>query len=254
MENRNHEKNFFGVIAKIFLWMVYDIYAFWYCFVKPVVKMKIFKLDWHQCYKDQQEFFNKALKLFGIEVVIENSHNVPLEGPYILVSNHRSWFDHVSLIAKMPLFIHYLANAKFLKIIFFGYGMKLYEFIPVADGALSPESSANLNLYLTRKDTVGFFVEGTRGSGQELLPFKPGAFKRAARCGCPILPLYILGSEAILSKRYSLITVKSGTIKIIIDPPVYFTVADWETKSREFEAEYRKKFSKLYEEFEATRD
>lgn len=41
------------------------------------------------------------------------------------------------------------------------------------------------------------FPEGTRNKGDELLPFKDGAFKIAQKAGCLIIPVAICGTDNV---------------------------------------------------------
>ncbi len=249
--NKTSQNSLFKKIHIMSLWLIYYIYTFYYMFSKPIIKSKILKKKWSQYYEDLIRYNSKALKLFNVNVILENPYNIPLDKSYIIVANHRSWFDQLSIIANFPLLqIHFLAKEGYFKILFFGYGMKLYEYIPVIDKSISSENFYKISSFLKRKDCVLIYAEGTRGSGKNLLPFAPGTFITAARTGSPVLPLYILGSENILSKKNSLLSLKSGTIKIVIDSPVFFSKSNWKKESIEFEEAYRIKFTKLSEEFE----
>jgi 1-acyl-sn-glycerol-3-phosphate acyltransferase len=43
-----------------------------------------------------------------------------------------------------------------------------------------------------------FFPEGTSLEGERLLPFRLGAFKAAVEAACPVVPVVIRGTRAIL--------------------------------------------------------
>jgi 1-acyl-sn-glycerol-3-phosphate acyltransferase len=45
------------------------------------------------------------------------------------------------------------------------------------------------------------FPEGTRSTGDDMLPFKDGAFRLAIKSGTPILPLAIVGTRDALAKH-----------------------------------------------------
>jgi 1-acyl-sn-glycerol-3-phosphate acyltransferase len=122
--------------------------------------------------------------------------------------------------------------------------------IPVHQKHLTEQTNIQVKQYLNRGDNLLYFVEGTRGSGRELLPFRMGAFKEAARTGLPILPMYILGSEQRLCKKNTLCSVKSGKIVVILDNPVYFTLNDLEKQVEDFEAMYRSKHEEYYIAYE----
>jgi 1-acyl-sn-glycerol-3-phosphate acyltransferase len=53
---------------------------------------------------------------------------------------------------------------------------------------------------LKKKVSVMIFPEGTRAKGDELLPFKDGAFKLAIEAKAPILPIAVAGTRNCMAK------------------------------------------------------
>ena len=51
------------------------------------------------------------------------------------------------------------------------------------------------NCSFTSGHSMMIFPEGTRNKGDELLPFKDGAFKIAQKAGCLIIPVAICGTD-----------------------------------------------------------
>ena len=62
------------------------------------------------------------------------------------------------------------------------------------------------------------FPEGTRSRNGEIKPFKHGTFHLAVTSGVPIVPVSIVGSGKIMSKRS--LRINAGQIKLIIGKPV----------------------------------
>jgi 1-acyl-sn-glycerol-3-phosphate acyltransferase len=66
--------------------------------------------------------------------------------------------------------------------------------------------------------SVASFPEGTRSRDGQLLPFKQGMFYLALQTGIPIVPVSIIGSGKIMSKKSW--QVNRGEIIMVIDKPV----------------------------------
>lgn len=233
-----------------FKWVLYFLANAIFLVFIPSFKKKILKKSWKQLYPEFNLFGKIGLKIFGIESHLVNPHSVELDQQFIIAANHRSWFDQIALMALYPKNVHFLAKADYFKVPFFKYCLNNYECIAVHNKKLNHKTNAQLNEYIDRGDDVVFFVEGTRGSGRSLLPFKMGAFKQAAQTGLPILPTYILGSEQCLCKKNTLLTVNKGNVVVILGKPVYFTPDNLEEQVEKFEEHYRKTHDDLYVDYD----
>lgn len=126
---------------------------------------------------------------------IEGRENIPETGPFIVCSNHISWFDpplvgciiparvQVHFMAKSELFAHPLAR-RFLH--------KLGAFPVRRDQA--DRTAIRTALQLLREGKVlGLFPEGSRSKIGDLRPAYNGAALIALRSGAPVLPVAISG-------------------------------------------------------------
>lgn len=216
----------------------------------PGLKRLLFRTSWKKLWKHSRGWAMGSNRIFGVSVKFSNPHQVPLDRQYILVANHRSWFDQLVVAEVLPRPIHYLAKKGYCEIPIFGRALtELVGVIPVENQKLTPSVLRNLKRYFDRGDTVLFYVEGTRGTGKALLPFHPGAFRFAAQTGLPVLPLYLFGTEQILSKHNSMLTVQKGEVLIRVEEPQYFTRENFEEEMKAFEQEYRAKHDAWYDEF-----
>ncbi len=68
--------------------------------------------------------------LFGLR--IEGSENVPTSGPFILGSNHSSWFDPPIIGCCCPREISYAAKKELFEIFLLGPIIRFYNAIPVS--------------------------------------------------------------------------------------------------------------------------
>ncbi len=218
--------------------------------VVPELRLLLGNPGWQELWrKDIRPFVRYAHKMFGIQVEIFNPERVPLEPQYVLVANHRSWFDQLALIEGFERGIHFLAHQKYFELPVFGHTFrKIIQGIPVENRKLSEENQSVLREYLKRGDWVCYYPEGTRGSGRELLPFRSGAFRVSAEHGIPVLPLYIFGAEAVLSKQKSMLTVRGGEIVVRVGVPQTFSPDGLDAQIAAFEAKYRANYQAWYDE------
>ena len=229
-------------------WVRNYLTTFIFLFLIPTGKRVFTKAKFEDLEGDLRRFANLSLGCFGFRVELINPHDIDLGQSFILASNHRSWFDQISLMASFPRGIHFLAKSDYFKIPILGRCMKLFEMIPVKGQILDKKASQVLIKSLRKDEQVCFFLEGTRGQGRDLLPFKKGAFQYAAKFNKPILPLYILGSEYCSSKSRNLLDIRPGTISIVVGKPIIFNTGNLEQQSIEFEDKYRLVHNKLYQE------
>ncbi len=69
---------------------------------------------------------------------------------------------------------------------------------------------------------VIFFVEGTRHTGDKLLPFKRGAFRLSKKTNKPIVPIVIEGAYKLLPRKaFCFATSKKTTIHVEMLEPLY---------------------------------
>lgn len=240
-------------LKKIFTalkWVQYFIINAVYLVIIPSLKKRFLHKSWDEMYPTFKKFGQLGLNTFGIESHLVNPHEVNLNDQYIIAANHRSWFDQIAIMGLYPTNVHFLAKKEYFDLPFFKYCLNNYEVVPVHKKTLIKGSSKQLNQYIERGDNTVFFIEGTRGSGRKLLPFRKGAFKQAACKEIPILPMYILGSEQCLCKKNTLFSVKKGNIVVIIGQPVYFNTEDLDEQISKFETRYREVHDSLYVDYD----
>jgi len=240
----------FEKVRKAALWGRYFALTAWHLILVPYGKRTFFRAPWPELWKHVRAWTVLSHRNFGITIDFRNPQNVPLDRQYILMANHRSWFDQLALGECYPQPFHCLTKKGYCDYPIFGYA--LTEFagaIPVENKGLQADTKDKLLEYLERGDTVLMFVEGTRGSGRTLLPFRAGAFRYAAKTGVPVLPLHIFGTEQILSKQKSLLTVEGGRAILIVDQPRAFTLDNLSEEMEAFERDYREKHEAMYDQY-----
>lgn len=122
--------------------------------------------------------------------------------PYVVVSNHESFAD-ILLLSHLPWEMKWLSKAEIMRIPFLGWCMRLAGDIPIWRGKVESarDAMARSLEVLKRRVSVLIFPEGTRSIGDEMLPFKDGAFRLAITAGVPVLPLVVTGTRHALAKH-----------------------------------------------------
>ncbi|MCL5047542.1 MAG: 1-acyl-sn-glycerol-3-phosphate acyltransferase [Firmicutes bacterium] len=129
---------------------------------------------------------------------------VPRSGPFILVANHSSFFDHfltgVALNSVRQDKVYFLTKAE-------SFTSPLKRRWHFSVGAIpiqrdKPDRDALEAIYKTLRSghPLVVYPEGTRGPGWPLLPFKDGAFRFALKAGVPIIPAGLVGTATLLPK------------------------------------------------------
>ena len=140
------------------------------------------------------------MRLFRIRIKLTGTELLPKE-PCIIVSNHRSDFDPMTVLAvlkgrrlayiskeanfRIPIVGNFIHHAGFLAIDR-GNGMRAMRTLKQA-----------AEMMKTVGVDIGIYPEGTRSKTGELLRFRPGAFVLAKRADAPIVVMTTKGTELI---------------------------------------------------------
>jgi 1-acyl-sn-glycerol-3-phosphate acyltransferase len=124
--------------------------------------------------------------------------HIPSEGPVILASNHRSFFDPfvIGTMTRRP--VYYVAKQEL-----FTYNRVLSWLLnalgafPVTRGAGDQETIETAKIILGRGEIVLMFPEGTRTRPGALGKPKRGVGRLALETGAPVVPIAIIGTEDI---------------------------------------------------------
>ena len=146
--------------------------------------------------------------LAGAKVDYIGLENVPTDTPVMYVGNHRSYFDIVLTYPKVPRPTGYIAKKEIEKVPFLNIWMRNLHCLFLDRKDIKAGMQTILQAIELIKDgkSVCIFPEGTRSKTEgELLPFNEGSFKIASKAGCPIVPITIVNSAAILENQFPFI-------------------------------------------------
>jgi 1-acyl-sn-glycerol-3-phosphate acyltransferase len=136
------------------------------------------------------------------------------------MANHQSNFDILSLLAHIPVQFRWISKKEVFRTPLMGPAMKRAGYLSIDRGNREKaiESLEQAARVIRNGRSVMTFPEGTRSPDGRIKPFKKGLFYLAIKSGVPIVPLSIIGSRAIMTKK--LLHIDPGKITIVIGTPV----------------------------------
>ncbi|MBA4602876.1 lysophospholipid acyltransferase family protein [Thermoactinomyces mirandus] len=123
---------------------------------------------------------------------------VPTEKAFILVGNHVSYLDPFYISAMLERRIHFMAKAEAFRPLLFRLFLRFAEAFPVSRGKTDLNSIRTAMSYLKQGEAVGIFPEGKIKGDNSFEELKQGAAYLAVRARCPIIPVFIDGTEKAL--------------------------------------------------------
>jgi 1-acyl-sn-glycerol-3-phosphate acyltransferase len=131
-------------------------------------------------------------RLMGCRIEVEHRERLYSTRPCVFVGNHQSIMDLLTYGAIVPRSVVAVGKKEIGKIPLFGWFFRFSGNL-VIDRGNSEDAGRLLGDAARRlKDegvSVFFMPEGHRSKGDDLLPFKTGAFRLAAAAGVPVVPV-----------------------------------------------------------------
>ena len=132
-------------------------------------------------------------------VRVEGREHLPRRGPVILAANHRSFLDSIFLPLVLRRRVTYVAKAEYFddpKTAWFFRGVGQ---IPIRreGGDASERALQSAAEVLEAGGVFGIYPEGTRTRDGQLHRGHTGVARLALRCGVPIVPVGMIGTDEI---------------------------------------------------------
>ena len=142
------------------------------------------------------EYSQTLLSKLNISIKVLNKENIPNDGKYLLISNHRSIIDPLIIeIALKDSLIHgfWVSKKELYNSLFFG------TFTRNSDSILLDREASNMSSFfkdtkevVSNGNSIFIFPEGTRNKeNTPLSSFKDGARLIALKNRLPLLPVFI---------------------------------------------------------------
>ncbi|MGI5880282.1 MAG: 1-acylglycerol-3-phosphate O-acyltransferase [Syntrophomonadaceae bacterium] len=158
--------------------------------------------------------------ILGIKIRRYNYDSLKEMGPCVYVVNHQDNMDLFICGRVVPKRTVTIGKKNLRYIPFFGqlYWLAGNILIDRKNSSSSKETISSSIKALTAKNTsIWVFAEGTRNGGNNILPFKKGAFSMAIEAGVPIVPICV----SSYPQSINLNKLKSGSVEIRILPPIF---------------------------------
>ncbi|MEU3494856.1 lysophospholipid acyltransferase family protein [Kitasatospora cineracea] len=152
---------------------------------------------------------------------VEGLEHLPLDGAFVLVSNHVSFAHH--FVYEALLFAVRGEQAAFLTKAESFTGLRGAWFdsvgaVPVDRSRPAREVFDTTDRVLGAGRVLVVCPEGTRNPRPPMLDFKDGAFRFADRAGVPVLPAALWGAQDVLPVGSRV--PRSGRIRVAFGPPL----------------------------------
>ncbi len=134
---------------------------------------------------------------------IEGLENVDKKKPYVIVINHNSMVDIISLYF-VPLNFRWVSKQEVFRIPFIGPMLWMHGDIAIQRGRATESMKKVIRdgkMWIDRGVSVAIFPEGTRSKDGEIQRFKGGAFVLAKEAGVDILPVVMDGTTKIFKPK-----------------------------------------------------
>lgn len=193
-------------------------------------------------------FSRFALWIAGTRLVLRSKPDLPADGAWVIVSNHRGNWDPMCIMLSIPEhIIRFVIKAELMNVPLFGRGLRYSGNLVVARrGAGGGDANTIREGMESRDDDVSmlFFAEGHRYDDPGVRPFKTGAFATALATGLPVLPVAVAGTDDIFPRGRVLL--RRGTVVVEIGQPISTAGLDFDDRD-ELRARTHAEVSALYE-------
>lgn len=160
------------------------------------------------------------LAVGGVRCTVIGLEKLDPNRPYVIASNHASYYDTPVVLASIPLQFRFFAKKGLFSIPMMGGHLRRAGHLPVVRndprGSLKSITEGAKNVK-ERGISLLLFPEGGRTIKQMRL-FKEGAAYLAIRAGVPAVPIGLRNTRAILPMHSGLI--RPGSVELVIGDPI----------------------------------
>lgn len=193
-----------------------------------------------------QYAFKIILFIAGVKLTVKGFENIPKDKAVLYIGNHRSYFDIVITYSLCPGLTGYVAKKEMEKIPLLSTWMKYLHclFLDREDMKEGLKTILTGIDYIKHGISICIFPEGTRNSGDKMLPFKEGSLKMADKTGCPIIPMALTNTRDIFENHFP--KIKKTHVILEYGEPIY--PKELSKEDKKFLGAYtQKKIQEMYE-------
>jgi len=150
-------------------------------------------------------------------LTIEGKENIPQSGSFVLAPIHRSNLDTL-LMCLIRRRLRFMGKDSMWKLRWSAWMLSTFGGFPVSRDKADRAALKKTVEIIEAGEPVVLFPEGERKAGPRAYPLKEGAVYVAAKCGVPIVPVGIGGSERAMPKGRNFI--RPTKIHVIVGKPI----------------------------------
>ncbi len=153
-------------------------------------------------------------------VEVTGKENIKKNESYVIVANHQSQYDIFVLYGWLGIDFRWIMKKELRNAPFIGYASAKvgHIFIDRSSPVAALKSIEDAKKQLINGTSVVVFPEGTRSRTGKMKKFKKGAFKIAHQLELPILPVTLVGANAIMGPGF--LNVMPGKVELKIHEPI----------------------------------
>lgn len=157
----------------------------------------------------------------GARFSVEGADAIDWSRPYMIVANHQSVIDTCALFRAVPVPLRFVLKQEMTRVPLLGRYAKRTGmlFIDRDSRRAGPRMLRDAAALLRADATLCIFPEGTRSRDGRVGVFKTGAFHAAIDAGVDVLPVAIVGADAVLPTE-GLFSVRPGRITVRFGTPL----------------------------------
>ena len=151
---------------------------------------------------------------------IEGVNYVPKKGAAVIVSNHLSLIDPFVIGYGAGRIVNFMGKQELFKNPLLGLWLRKLGAFPVDRSRTDPAALRTALTVLKSGELLGMFPEGTRSTSGDMLEFRAGAARLAARTQTPIIPAIVMNTNNALPPGKFL---RPARISVRFGPPFELT-------------------------------
>lgn len=171
------------------------------------------KYNLHRVFYAVTQFARKHIP--GVRFSQSNEHGEDFSKPAVIICNHQSHLDLVSLLAVHPKIVILTAQWVWNNPLY-RYAIRNADFLPASEGMENILPS--LKKLVEKGYSIAIYPEGTRSLDGTIGRFHQGAFYLADQLNIEVLPLILYGSGRALPKHKFLL--RKWPMHLVFDPRI----------------------------------
>ncbi|MCR5888935.1 1-acyl-sn-glycerol-3-phosphate acyltransferase [Hymenobacter sp. J193] len=164
-----------------------------------------------------------SIRMWGVPVRILGRQPRPSDPPCVYVANHSSYVDILLLFKAIPGFLNIIGKSALAEVPVWGpiFG-RTYITVNRNSAVSRGRSMVLARQSLEKGRSVVIFPEGTISNkpGEEMMPFKDGAFQLAIAAGVPIVPITMPLNHRFMPDVEGTLRVRYSPLQITFHAPI----------------------------------